>query len=218
MEKLDSDIDKKRSNKFIDEYLKQDGVFVMRLVGHNTNAITVTEFVCSLWDHYIAKPVVECDSNDFWWVAWMLGLWYLQKNCSNRMRYNCSKTMRSCVWWLGHINTLAMWLQLFTEALLTSHAENKPLSPDNYNAWPDRVHSSLLIIEWRSSIHMTGPPGDGSNRMLLLIYLYTNWESLNPHLLLRFRPFQVNVMNLWDHCVIYAKHCPEKVDTDRTYW
>jgi hypothetical protein len=43
--------------RFVEEYLRQDGVFVLRLIGHNTNAITVTEFVCALWDEYRAKPV-----------------------------------------------------------------------------------------------------------------------------------------------------------------
>ena len=40
---------------FVEDYLKQDGVFVMRLVGHNTNAITVTEYICRLWDEYIER-------------------------------------------------------------------------------------------------------------------------------------------------------------------
>ncbi len=59
MDKLDRDSDKKLAGKFVDTYLRQDGVFVLRLVGHNTNAITVTEFVCSLWDNYRAKPLIE---------------------------------------------------------------------------------------------------------------------------------------------------------------
>ena len=46
---------KTQSKNFVKEYLQQDGVFVMRLIAHNTNAITVTEFICSLWDHYRAK-------------------------------------------------------------------------------------------------------------------------------------------------------------------
>lgn len=65
MDKLDRDVDKKRAVKFVDKYLRQDGVFVMRLVGHNTNAITVTEFVCSLFENYCDKPMLEHNSNDF---------------------------------------------------------------------------------------------------------------------------------------------------------
>lgn len=60
MEKLsDSTESKQRVNQFIENYLRQDGVFVLRLVGHNTNAITVTEFVCSLWDNYRTKDLPE---------------------------------------------------------------------------------------------------------------------------------------------------------------
>ena len=38
--------------KFVDEYLKADGVFVLRLIQHNTNSLTVDEFLATLWDHY----------------------------------------------------------------------------------------------------------------------------------------------------------------------
>ena len=50
---------KKETEKFVENYLQQDGVFIMRLIGHNTNAITVTEFICSLWDHYKIKLTTQ---------------------------------------------------------------------------------------------------------------------------------------------------------------
>ncbi|ESN99000.1 hypothetical protein HELRODRAFT_154179 [Helobdella robusta] len=59
MNKLSKDWDKRFAINFVDDYLRQDGVFVMRLVGHNTNALTVTEFVCCLWDHYKAKCLTQ---------------------------------------------------------------------------------------------------------------------------------------------------------------
>lgn len=59
MDRIERDQDKKVASTFVDNYLRQDGVFVMRLVGHNTNAITVTEFVCSLWDSYRAGPLLQ---------------------------------------------------------------------------------------------------------------------------------------------------------------
>jgi hypothetical protein len=46
--------EEEKVRQFIDSYLRQDGVFVLRLVGHNTTAITVTEFVCALWENYKA--------------------------------------------------------------------------------------------------------------------------------------------------------------------
>jgi hypothetical protein len=59
MDKIDGDQDKRTAAKFVEDYLRQDGVFVLHLVGHNTNAITVTEFVCSLWDNYRSKALAE---------------------------------------------------------------------------------------------------------------------------------------------------------------
>jgi len=59
MDKLKDNEDKKKVPNFVEKYLKQDGVFVLRLVGHNTNAITVTEFVCSLWDNWKNKDLVS---------------------------------------------------------------------------------------------------------------------------------------------------------------
>ena len=37
---------------FVDEYLKADGVFIMRLIQHNTNSLTVDEFLATLWEYY----------------------------------------------------------------------------------------------------------------------------------------------------------------------
>lgn len=59
MEKIPRDSDKKLAVRFVEDYLRLDGVFVMRLVGHNTNALTVTEFVCQLWDNFRSKPLAE---------------------------------------------------------------------------------------------------------------------------------------------------------------
>jgi hypothetical protein len=57
MDKIRRDSDKKQAVKFVEDYLRQDGVFVLRLVGHNTNALTVTEFVCCLWENYQDKSL-----------------------------------------------------------------------------------------------------------------------------------------------------------------
>ncbi len=52
------DKDKKFVKPFCDDYLKADGVFILRLCGHNTDAVTVSEFVSSLWAHYRSKNVL----------------------------------------------------------------------------------------------------------------------------------------------------------------
>ncbi len=44
--------DKAQLARFVDKYLKADGVFVLRLIQHNTNSITVDEFVLALWEKY----------------------------------------------------------------------------------------------------------------------------------------------------------------------
>lgn len=59
MGKLQRDADKKLAVRFVEDYLRMDGVFLMRLVGHNTNALTVTEFVCQLWDNFRNKSLTE---------------------------------------------------------------------------------------------------------------------------------------------------------------
>jgi len=59
VDKLADDHDRRvTARKFVHEYLGEDGVFILRLVAHNTNTITVTEFVVALWDNYKTKPMV----------------------------------------------------------------------------------------------------------------------------------------------------------------
>jgi hypothetical protein len=43
----------------MDDYLKQDGAFLLRLIAHNTNQITTTEVTCALWDLWKEKREVE---------------------------------------------------------------------------------------------------------------------------------------------------------------
>ena len=46
---------KRKAWQFVHRYLDQDGVFILRLVAHNTSTITVTELVGSLWKNYQNK-------------------------------------------------------------------------------------------------------------------------------------------------------------------
>jgi len=46
---------KRKAWQFVQRYLDQDGVFILRLVAHNTSTITVTELVGSLWNNYKNK-------------------------------------------------------------------------------------------------------------------------------------------------------------------
>lgn len=49
-------IDGKLLDSFVFEYLKQDGVFLLRIVKKNTNDIVVGELVCALWDNFKRYP------------------------------------------------------------------------------------------------------------------------------------------------------------------
>ncbi len=42
----------KKVQRFVRSYLRQDGVFLLRLIGHNTNTITVTEIIGALWENW----------------------------------------------------------------------------------------------------------------------------------------------------------------------
>merc|ERR1712038_1188258 len=41
--------------RFTKNYLRHDGVFLLRLIGHNTNTLTVSEIIGSLWDNWQDK-------------------------------------------------------------------------------------------------------------------------------------------------------------------
>ena len=50
VDKQDKDIDQD-TRRFVRSYLRHDGVFLLRLIGHNTNTLTVSEIIGALWDH-----------------------------------------------------------------------------------------------------------------------------------------------------------------------
>lgn len=54
-----SELDKKMAVKFAEQYLRQDGVFVLRLVGKNANDVLVSEIILQLWNHYRNKPLIK---------------------------------------------------------------------------------------------------------------------------------------------------------------
>ena len=50
-----TDADSAHAGAFINRYLRKDGVFVLKIVESNTNAIVATELITSLWDQYRNK-------------------------------------------------------------------------------------------------------------------------------------------------------------------
>ncbi|WAR09804.1 UNC7-like protein [Mya arenaria] len=58
-----SEFDKKMALKFCEEYLRQDGIFVLRLVGKNANEVLVSELIVQLWHHFRGKPIFKHATN-----------------------------------------------------------------------------------------------------------------------------------------------------------
>ena len=58
-DQLHGEDDKKICRQFADEYLRDDGLFVLRLVARNSNAILLTDLVMNLWGIYREKPSVK---------------------------------------------------------------------------------------------------------------------------------------------------------------
>ena len=48
--------DKKLLKRFVMDYLRQDGVLVLRLVNANVNSLVVAELIAELWDHFLNNP------------------------------------------------------------------------------------------------------------------------------------------------------------------
>ena len=56
MDRYNSIEDRKMVRRFVNIYLRPDGVFMIRLLSKNTNSIIVSELVAQLWDQYLKKP------------------------------------------------------------------------------------------------------------------------------------------------------------------
>lgn len=51
--------DKKFAKKFADEYLRDDGIFVLRLVAKNSNDILLSDLIAELWRNFKNKPMIQ---------------------------------------------------------------------------------------------------------------------------------------------------------------
>jgi len=59
-----NDKDRKISHKFAQMYLRQDGVFVLRLVAKNSADLVVADIIAALWDNYKSKPMFGSRSSE----------------------------------------------------------------------------------------------------------------------------------------------------------
>jgi len=49
---------------FVDDYLKSDGVFILRLISRNTNALTTSDFIDALYDDYLRRKKNYVDDDE----------------------------------------------------------------------------------------------------------------------------------------------------------
>ena len=50
--------------EFVNKYLKQDGVFLLRLIGQNTSNICVTGITCGMWEKWLEHKKSNSISDD----------------------------------------------------------------------------------------------------------------------------------------------------------
>jgi len=65
MDELKGEMDKKFARKFADEYLRDDGCFVLRLVAKNSSDILLADLIQELWKLFKAKPALKAMENDY---------------------------------------------------------------------------------------------------------------------------------------------------------
>ena len=64
-DKLRTETDKKICRKFADMHLRDDGIFVLRIVQKNSNDILLSDLVTKMWDLFRDKPMIKKSiSND----------------------------------------------------------------------------------------------------------------------------------------------------------
>lgn len=56
--------DKKLARRFADQYLRDDGIFVLRLVSKNSNEMVLSDLVLELWQIFKNKPHIMKDLPD----------------------------------------------------------------------------------------------------------------------------------------------------------
>lgn len=59
MDELKGETDKKLARKFADEYLRDDGCFVLRLVSKNSSDILLADLILELWSIFKSKPALK---------------------------------------------------------------------------------------------------------------------------------------------------------------
>ena len=59
LKRLEGPEDRDLARDFTRKYLRADGIFLLRLIGHNTNTLTVSEIIGSMWDQWRAARLLK---------------------------------------------------------------------------------------------------------------------------------------------------------------
>jgi len=59
MDQIRGEEEKKLVRKFADQYLRDDGVFILRIIARNTNDILLSDIIRALWTIYKDKPLIK---------------------------------------------------------------------------------------------------------------------------------------------------------------
>ena len=52
-------VDRRMMKRFIDEYLRMDGLLIVRLIDYNTDKMTMQDFLSALYEHWLSLPYVH---------------------------------------------------------------------------------------------------------------------------------------------------------------
>ncbi len=63
-DRLHNKDDEEKCESFLDNYLRQDGAFVLRLIAHNADTVTTTEVTCALWDFWLERQSFPTKDSD----------------------------------------------------------------------------------------------------------------------------------------------------------
>ena len=61
---MDDPGDRVLSRRFVMEYLRQDGAFILRMISSNTNYITSTKVICAVFENWLEKPRQRTKAGD----------------------------------------------------------------------------------------------------------------------------------------------------------
>jgi len=59
LDQIHGEEEKRLVRKFSDQYLRDDGIFIFRIIARNTNDILLSDIVRAMWQIYKDKPLIK---------------------------------------------------------------------------------------------------------------------------------------------------------------